>query len=166
MNNDNPLSSMTAGQIMCQNVITVSSDWTVNQLARFLTDKSISGAPVVSSNGQFVGVVSFSDIVRQTGSGLVEKRDDSFYNKEMDASLSPEEQQAFHGMLDDPAFVDDSILVNDIMTPMMFEVSLETPLMQVAEAMVKGRIHRVMVTEGHAIKGVISALDLLKVITL
>lgn len=167
MNNDNPLSTMTAGQVMCQNVITVSLDWTVSQLARFLTDKSISGAPVINSNGQFVGVVSFSDIVRQAGSGLIEKRDDSsYYNEEMSATLSPEEQEAFHSMLDDPFLIDDSVLVNDIMTPMMFEVSPDTPLMQVAEAMVKGRIHRVMVTESRTLKGVISALDLLKVITL
>ncbi|WP_157673644.1 CBS domain-containing protein [Endozoicomonas ascidiicola] len=35
-----------------------------------------------------------------------------------------------------------------------------------AEAMVKGRIHRVMVTENGSLKGLISALDLLKVMTL
>lgn len=162
MSNDNPLVSMTAEQIMCQKVITVPSDWSVDRLARFLTDKAISGAPVVNNAGQLIGVVSFSDIVRQAGSGLVDlaRRDDNFYSTMMDETLSPEDQRSFHDL------VDQSVLVNDIMTPMVFEVSPDTPLIHVAEAMVKGRIHRVMVTRDRSLKGVISALDLLKVMTL
>lgn len=162
MSNDNPLHTMTAEQIMCQTVMTVPSDWSVDRLARFLTDKSISGAPVVNNAGQLVGVVSFSDIARQAGSGLVDlaMRDDVFYRSMIDGSLSPEDQRSFHDVLDQ------SVLVNDIMTPMVFEVAPDTPLIQVAEAMVKGRIHRVMVTKGQSLKGVISALDLLKVMTL
>ncbi|WP_172807660.1 CBS domain-containing protein [Endozoicomonas ascidiicola] len=162
MTNDNPLNTMTAAQIMCQKVLTVPSDWSVDRLALFLTDKGISGAPVVNNAGQLVGVVSFSDIVREAGSGLVDMtlRDDDFYNAMTDKGLSPEDQRSFHDL------VDQSALVNDIMTPMVFEVSGDTPLYNVAEAMVKGRIHRVMVTENGSLKGLISALDLLKVMTL
>lgn len=163
MSYDNPLHTMmTAEQIMCQSVMTVPSDWSVDRLARFLIDKSISGAPVVDVSGQLVGVVSSSDIVRQTGSGLVDmaKRDDDFYNSMTDASLSEEDQRSFHES------IDQSVLVNDIMTPMVFEVAPDTPLQRVAEAMVKGRIHRVMVTHKGELCGIISALDLLKVMTL
>ena len=162
MSSDSTLQTVTAEQIMCQKVITVPVDWPVDQLARFLTDKSISGAPVVDIGGDLIGVVSFSDIVRHAGSGLIDRphRDDAFYNAMMDTTMSPEEQRSFHES------VDESVLVSDIMTPMIFEVAPETPLIQVAEAMVKGRIHRVMVTEGRQLKGIISALDLLKVMTL
>ncbi len=162
MSSDSTLHTVTAEQIMCQKVITVPQDWPIDQLARFFTDKSISGAPVVDNNGHLIGVVSLSDIVRQTGSGLVDRshRDDDFYNAMTDASISPEEQRAFHES------IDESVLVSDIMTPMIFEVAPNTPLIQVAEAMVKGRIHRVMVTEGRQLKGIISVLDLLKVMTL
>lgn len=111
MNNDNPLVSMTAEEIMCEKVITVPSDWSVDRLARFLIDKSISGAPVVNDTGQLIGVVSFSDIARQAGSGLFDlaKRDDDFYSTMMDETLSPEDQRSFHDL------VDQSVLVNDIM---------------------------------------------------
>ena len=162
MSYENPLVTTTADQIMCQKVLTVKADWSVDRLSRFLIDKSISGAPVVNESGHLIGVVSFSDIVRQAGSGMVDMtdRDDDFYNGMMDVSLSPEDQRAFHES------IDQTVLVNDIMTPMVFEVATDTPLMQVAEAMVKGRIHRVMVTEDNKLKGIISALDLLKVMTL
>ena len=162
MSYENPLETTTADQVMCQKVLTVKTDWPVDRLSRFLIDKSISGAPVVNDSGHLIGVVSFSDIVRQTGSGIVDMagRDDDFYTGVMDVSLSPEDQRAFHES------IDQTVLVNDIMTPMVFEVATDTPLMQVAEAMVKGRIHRVMVTEDNKLKGIISALDLLKVMTL
>lgn len=162
MGYDNPLQTMTAEQIMCQSVLTAPFDWSVDRLARFLIDKNISGAPVVDQSGQVIGVVSSSDVVRQAGSGLVDmaKRDDDFYRSMTDASLSPEDQRAFHES------IDQSVLVNDIMTPMVFEVALDTPLQRVAEAMVKGRIHRVIVTRKGQLKGIISALDLLKVMTL
>ncbi len=162
MSYENPLLTTTADQIMCQKVITVKTDWSVDRLSRFLIDKSISGAPVLDDSGHLVGVVSFADVVRQAGSGLVDmkSRDDDFYNSMLNVALSPEDQRAFHES------VDQSVLVNDIMTPMVFEVATDTPLINVAQAMVKGRIHRVMVTEGNQLKGIISALDLLKVMTL
>ncbi|WP_263322288.1 CBS domain-containing protein [Endozoicomonas sp. Mp262] len=159
MKNGNSLLSITAEEIMTRQVVTVPYDWSVDRLARFLTDKSISGAPVVDEAGQVVGVVTLSDIVRQAGSGMVDlsRRDDDFYQTLHDACLSGEEQRAFHES------VDQSVLVNDIMTPIVFEVARDTPLSKVADAMVTGRIHRVLVTENRQMQGIITALDLLKV---
>lgn len=161
MTQDSALFSITADQIMTRKVITVPFDWTVDRLAGFLTDKSISGAPVVDDSGRLIGVVTLTDIVRQASSGLMDlqRRDDEFYRSILDTELSEEDQRAFHEA------VDQSVLVNDIMTPMVFEVSPQTPLAKVAEAMVKGRIHRVLVTEERKILGIISALDLLKFMT-
>ncbi len=161
MAQDNPLHTVTAEQVMTRDVLTVPFDWPVDRLARFLTDKSISGAPVADSSSKLIGVVTLSDIVRQTGNGLLDLklRDEDFYQSMLDADLSPEDQRSFHES------VDQSVLVQDIMTPVVFEVGTDTPLIKVAEAMVKGHIHRVFVTEDRKLKGIISALDLLKVIT-
>ena len=161
MKERNPLLSITAEDIMTRHVVTVPYDWPFDQLARFFTDKSISGAPVVDEAGQIVGVVTASDIVRQTGNGNVDltRRDDEFYQSLHDTNLSEEDQQAFHEA------VDHSVLINDIMTPIVFEVAKDTPLKQVADAMVTGRIHRVLVTDNRQMLGIISALDVLKCLT-
>ena len=45
-----------AKDIMTRNVLTVSEEWTVPELARFLTSHSISGAPVTNGEGKLVGV--------------------------------------------------------------------------------------------------------------
>ena len=160
MSQETSLRSITAGQIMTKKVESVAQDWTIDRLARFFTDKNISGAPVVDESRRLVGVVTLSDIARQTGSGLVdmERRDKDFYSSMLDAQLSEEDWRAFHES------IDQNVVAMDIMTPMVFEVAPDTPVQKVVEAMVKGRIHRVLVTEGRQLKGIISALDILKML--
>ena len=55
--------------------------------------------------------------------------------------------------------------VGEIMTPMVFEVAEDLPVQQVASTMVRGRIHRVFVTRERKIVGVITALDVLRLIS-
>lgn len=54
--------------------------------------------------------------------------------------------------------------VTDIMTPMVHDVPANATMKQVASAMVKNRIHRVFVSDNQKIVGVLSALDVLRLI--
>ena len=54
--------------------------------------------------------------------------------------------------------------VQDIMTPTVFSVDEEAALQHVADAMIRGRIHRVFVTRQKKLVGIITALDMLKII--
>jgi CBS domain-containing protein len=56
------------------------------------------------------------------------------------------------------------ITVQDIMTLMIFDVDESVSVQQVADYMIKGHIHRVFVTREKKLTGIITALDLLKVI--
>ena len=48
------------------------------------------------------------------------------------------------------------------MTPIVYEVGEDAPLSEIAEMMVKGQIHRVIVTNKGRVSGVVSSLDVLK----
>ena len=152
-----PWASMTVADVMTPHVETVPLDWSVERLATFLTDRNISGAPVVDDSGQLCGMVSTTDIVRQTASGIhdLNSRDSSFEKGLVDCQLSDEEMRTFHES------IDQMVMVTDIMTPVVFRVDGDMPLSEVADAMVKGHIHRVLVTEGKKLVGIVSALDLL-----
>jgi CBS domain-containing protein len=56
------------------------------------------------------------------------------------------------------------VQVREIMTPMIFKVSEEDSIQEVADIMLKGRIHRVFVTRGTLLTGIVTALDMLQVI--
>ncbi len=58
---------MVAKDIMTRDVITVSPETRVRNLAMTLIKNQISGAPVAAKNGKIIGVVSEADIVAKKG---------------------------------------------------------------------------------------------------
>lgn len=58
---------MLAKDIMHKRVISVGPSMTLKELAKLLSDRGITGAPVVSPDGKVLGVVSQTDLVREKG---------------------------------------------------------------------------------------------------
>lgn len=152
------MSAQLARDVMTTDVKTVGDDWSLEQLARFFVDRSISGAPVVTGEGKLVGVVSLTDLARaQSERDAPPPEEHDFFARSFEASVSPEE-------VDLRQVRESGRCVRDVMTPALFDVKPDTPVAEIADMMVRGRIHRVFVTEKKAIIGVISALDLLKLL--
>jgi CBS domain-containing protein len=152
---------VTIKDIMQRDVLAVDADWPLDKLAGFLVDNSISGAPVTDEHGELVGVVSLTDIVRQNS--ITDKDTDTnnthdVYLYELERHMSNEELRVFHAQYESP------IQVREIMTPMIFKVSEDDSVRHVADTMLKGRIHRVFVTQGTKLTGIVTALDMLQVI--
>src|SRR5262249_1850995 len=53
---------------MIKDVVTVLESAPLKEVARILSEKNITGAPVVNSNGELVGVISETDIIRKSNS--------------------------------------------------------------------------------------------------
>ena len=152
---------ITVSDVMRSEVLAAEADWSLDKLAEFLVDYSISGAPVTDADGELVGVVSMTDIVRQgreTDSVPAADATHDVYLYELGRHMSQEEIKVFHTQYESP------VLVRDIMTPMIFRVSEDAAIQEVAETMLKGGIHRVFVTRGKKLIGIVTALDMLKVI--
>jgi CBS domain-containing protein len=152
---------MTVIDVMQREVLAADAGWSLEELADFLVDNSISGAPVVAGEDELVGVVSLTDIVRQNrlqehGSGREDTHD--VYLFELDRVMGRDELRELHIQYETP------VMVRDIMTPMIFSVSEDTSVQEVAETMLKGGIHRVFVTRENRLSGIVTALDMMKVI--
>jgi CBS domain-containing protein len=50
------------------------------------------------------------------------------------------------------------------MTPVVIDVAEDTPVREVAAKMIEGRVHRLFVTRDDKIRGIVTTLDMLKVI--
>jgi CBS domain-containing protein len=152
---------MAVGDIMRSEVLAARANWSLETLADFLVDNNISGAPVTTQDDELVGVVSLTDIVRQ--SSMSNSHSDTgithdVYLYELESQISREELRVFHTQ------EESTVRVSDIMTPMIFRVDRDTSLQEIAETMLKGRIHRVFVTEDGKLTGIVTALDMLQVI--
>ena len=152
---------LTAKDVMNKDVLSVGMDWSIEYLTDFLVENGISRAPVTSEDGKLVGVVSLTDIVRHSslpGNDYRLNSPHDYYRHGLEHQYAKEDIRS----LNIGAEALDT--VRDIMTPMIFDVTEDTKVKQVADTMIRGRIHRVFVTRKEKLTGVITTVDMLKVV--
>lgn len=140
--------SATAKDVMKSDILSVRDDLAVPELVAFLDENQITGAPVVDGSGEFVGVVSVTDIAEAGVEAGGWERDDAVVSADR------------RGLHVETA----TRQVRDIMTPAVYTVSEDTPASQLARAMIGGRVHRLMVSRKGKIVGIVTSLDLLKLL--
>lgn len=134
--------TITAEDLMNPEILTVREDMPVRELASFLMDNEITGAPVEDRDGELVGVVSVVDIARAAaGQGGGEAR-----------SLTDADREVLPG---------EELLVRDIMTPEVFAIPEDAPVSEIATTLVDNHLHRLLVTRDGQPAGIVSTSDLL-----
>ena len=153
----------TVKDIMTTEVLSVKDDWSLETLSQFFFDNHVSGAPVVDLSNNLLGIVSITDLAR---TNTLPPQDSQSHSSTHDYYLDTKS----HGELsrDDLALLrvdsESIVTVKDIMTPMIFEVAENTSIGEAADFMLKGRIHRIFVTREKKVVGVVTTMDMLKVI--
>lgn len=148
--------SIIAQSIMRTDLVTVRATQTVADAARVLAHHRVSGAPVLGDDGELVGVLSITDVARRLAevSRPVAWRSD-FYIAPRWADPLPE--------VDAAAL--DRVEVREIMTPRVIDVPPNAPLDYLAKRMVEERVHRVLVTVGRRLVGLVSSTDILRLVS-
>lgn len=152
---------LTAKEVMNPNVISVPAEWTIEELSQFLIDRAITGAPVKNANGSLIGVVSLTDIVRHNSASEINLKTEGphdYYQHGWEDRFTPEDWAAFR------VTAKPQTRVRDIMTSMIFKVDENTSLKEVADTMIDGRVHRLFVTRGGQVIGIVTTMDMLKAI--
>lgn len=150
--------TVLARDIMTPQVKAVPQSWTMQKLAQFLTENEIHGSPVTDENGHIVGIVTLKDIAEFHWNSV---------DPENEEKLSPEDRQEarrlrqflFEEMVRIP------VEVRDIMTPSVVSVDESTQVTDIAKLMMNEHLHRVFVRRDGEITGIVTAYDMLKVIS-
>lgn len=148
---------LKAKDIMTKNVITVGTSTTVEELARLLVERKISGAPVVDEDGNLIGIVTENDLVRKNKKfhiPTIVRLFDAFIMLESKSKIEQEIKEMA------------AITVADIYKKDVFTVSEETPVDEIATMISERNIHLVPVTEGKKITGIIGKIDIIKGLSL
>lgn len=144
---------MLAKDIMSTNVVTVKKDATIEEIARLLTEKNISGVPVVDENGNVVGMVTKKDLIY----------------KDVDLKF-PSYVEILGGIF----FVDGikhyeeklkKLLANkaeDIMTDKVVTITEDMDIKTIAELMVEKGVNRLPVIKDEKLVGIVSRGDIVK----
>ena len=153
------LQRLPVKNIMKSAMLTVRDDMRVGDAAAFLTDNEISGAPVTDESGRFVGVISLTDIARdlaEHGQAVHGRFLRNYYAQGWEDDLDPEDWERL--------VTGDDRVVRDVMTPTVFTVTEGTPLSELAETMIVGRVHRMFVTDQDHLVGIVTTLDIVKLL--
>jgi CBS domain-containing protein len=161
---------------MQREVVTVTPTTPVRTLLKRLVTEQISGMPVVTEEGDIVGVVSTTDVVR-LGAGEKELNaadliweplvlPNEEYGEESSATFFMDSQDwryPTEGQTEAlPEGVFDGYSVADIMTEAVFTVKPKDTVEDAGKFMLQGRIHRALVVEDEQLEGIVTAFDLLK----
>lgn len=128
-------------------VVAVHPGTRLTQLEDTLIARHIGGAPVIE-NGKLVGIVTRTDIIRY----FAVQRSLAQLLGHHAESASAEAHEENH------------LTVRDIMAKEAVVVEPDTPIEEVARAMVARRVHRILVTHEGAVVGLISALDVTQLV--
>ena len=128
---------MLVRDLMQREVKTVHPDDAVNDAVVALTDSHISALPVVDGSGHMVGVVSSTDIL----------------TSEAEARDAVEREALFEQMI-----------VRDIMTRRPLTVEPDAEVREAAQQMLYADVHRLFVTRGERVIGVISTTDIVRAV--
>lgn len=142
--------------VMTKRVLVVPPTLGLKDAARFLLQHSISSAPVVDEDGRVLGMLSKTDLVRHgvLGHGEV-------YQRPKDVTVGSREVTLVYAVPHKPGPLEDDVPVSQAMMPLSFSVKPDQSASAGARMMVDGRLHRLMVTEGDQLVGLVSSLDLL-----
>lgn len=145
---------LTAADVMTKNdLITVTKETTVRNLAELFTKNRVSSFPVVDENNELVGIVTETDLIEQDKSLHIPTVISIF-----DWVLYLESDKKFEKELKKMT----GQTVGDIYSPDVASVKPTAPLTEVADLMTKSKIHAVPVTEGKKLVGVVSRIDLIR----
>ncbi len=141
---------MMASDVMVTQVVSVSPNETVRNVARLMIDRRISGIPVVDDAGSIVGIVSEGDLMRRAESGTERRHSwwlDLFATNDSLASEYVREHAR---------------RIGDVMTRNVITVTPETDLADVASVLERNRIKRVPVVDKNRMVGIVSRANLLQ----
>ena len=135
-----------ARDVMTQDVITVRDDQDVWSVSWTFVHRHITGAPVIDAQGRLVGVISQTDLAvfiwGQASAG----------------------EEFYVGLKRDPDGTRAPVLARDLMTRKVVQAGPRTGLNQLARTMRRYRIHRLPITSGRKLLGIVTTMDLLKLV--
>ncbi len=151
------MSVKQVADLMTRDVAVINHKSDVHELEKLLLEKRVHGLPVVNDEGVLVGVISQTDLLAW------------HYNSGVDGGAFYDTSR-FH-VTDEASMAGlrltdiQTAPVEEVMSPLVHCIRADLPIAVAASTMVDQRIHRlVVVDETLRVKGVISALDILRAI--
>lgn len=138
---------------MTQNVVSITLEATVEDAAKILLERNISGLPVVDKDGKLVGIITHKDLLYKNMEpeapamleilgGFVYLGGVDRYNEELKKLVGTK--------------------VSDVMTKDVITAGVDDSAQSVAKLMVQNGVNRIPVVKNGQLVGIVSRADVIK----
>ena len=141
---------LTASDVMTTEVITVTPEASVREIAKLLHTHQISGVPVIGPDNRVVGIVSEGDLIGHA-EVVGEQHASWLFNLFADVRALARDYTKTHGRC-----------AKDVMTSDVITVPPDASLAEIAKTLAQHRIKRVPVVENGKLVGIVTRGNLLK----
>lgn len=146
---------MKIKEIMTTEVVSVGPETKVNEIARLMLERQISGVPVIDDSEAVVGIVTELDMIVRNA-----RLHFPTYIKLLDSTFYLRSPQHFGEELRRAL----GTTAKDIMTQKVITVDPEAEVEDVATLMVEKRVNPIPVVEDGRLVGIVSRTDLIKLL--
>src|SRR5215469_9184118 len=145
---------MRAIDIMTTEVITVAPTASVQEVAKLMSERGISGVPVVDGENRVIGILSEGDLLHraETGTERMRERRQSWWLRSLASDLASDYVKSH------------ARTAQDVMTQAVVSIDEMTPLADVAMLLETKRIKRVPVLREGKLVGIVSRANLVRAI--
>jgi predicted transcriptional regulator len=144
---------LKASQIMTKQFLTISPEMSVEELARLLLRKDVTGAVIVDKKGNLLGVVTEGDLIAKEKNLHLPTVVTIF-----DAAIYLETSEHFKGELHKMV----ATKVEDIFTRDPVTIKLDSTMADIATLMSEKRIHYLPVVHENRVEGVVGRREILR----
>lgn len=145
---------MRVEEIMTREVITVTADTTVEEIARLLTEHRIGGLPVVDDKNQVLGIVTESDLfLKEKGMPFSAVKAPTLFKRWVDPDQLTE---IYEGARHHTAA--------DVMTTQAVSVEADDTIGHAAWLMAQHNINRVPVLRNGVLAGIVTRADIIRLL--
>ena len=144
---------MKIKEIMTEEVVTVSTDTGVRQVANLLGEKNIGAVPVLDEAGVIVGIITESDLfIKEKGIPFSAVKIPHLFNQ----WVEPRKLAAIYHEID-------THKASDVMSSPVITISPDEEVGDAASLMFTHHISRLLVVENNELVGIVSRSDIIRV---
>jgi len=146
---------LTAKDIMTKDVVTVTPDTSIEELANRLVKNEISGVPVVDESGALYGIVTENDLISRN-KRLHIPTVISF----LDAAIYLESSKRFEEEVKRVS----ATKVGDICSKKVISITEDTTIVDIATIMDEKKVHILPVVKNNRVVGIVGKRDIVKAV--
>ena len=146
---------LVAKDIMTRDVITIEQSASLRELSKLLSEKGITGVPVIDEERHLIGMISMRDLIREEVRSLGANLEYQDIYELFSSALNTEEVEGVSVR---------QLWVEEVMSRTLHTATESTPVCDIAEIMHAQNVHRVPILKNGKVIGLVTAMDVIRAV--